>query len=195
MGNKSKKILVVLGHPRRESLCGALSRGYLEGAQMAGHEVRVLELGELAFDPILREQTRGEQPLEPDLVRAQEEIRWAEHLVFVYPIWWGGLPALLKGFLDRCLLPGFSFKYHENDPFWDRLLTGRTAHLLVTMGSPPWYFRWVSRAPGHQQMKRTILQFCGIKPVRVTNFGPVRRSRPELRARWLDQARELGRRA
>jgi NAD(P)H dehydrogenase (quinone) len=190
-----KRILIILGHPRSESLCGAIGRAYREGAQAAGHDVELLELGELAFDPILRERIRGEQLLEPDLQRAQAEIRRADHLVFVYPIWWGGLPALLKGFLDRCLLPGFSFKYHENDPFWDRLLTGRSAHLLVTMGSPPWYFRWISRAPGHLQMKRTILEFCGIRPVRVTNFGPVRRSKPELRERWIVQARDLGRRA
>ena len=81
------------------------------------------------------------QPLEPDLLDAQASITWAQHLVWVYPIWWGGLPALLKGFLDRIFLPGFAFKYRPNSALWDRLLTGRSAELLVTMDSPPWYYR------------------------------------------------------
>ncbi len=189
-----RKILVILGHPRSESLCGALSRAYVEGAEAAGHEVRQLELGALSFDPILRETVRGTQPLEPDLVRAQELITWAEHLVFVYPTWWGGMPALLKGFIDRCLLPGFAYRYHTGDPFWDRLLKGRSARLLVTMGGPAWYYRIFSRMPGHNQMKRTILHFCGIRPVRITNFGPVRNSKPARREAWLAKARQLGRR-
>lgn len=191
----NKKILVLLGHPESESLCGAISRQYIEGAQAAGHEVRLIELGSLNFDPILRRGYGKEQPLEEDLEKAQREILWAEHLVFVYPIWWGGMPALLKGFIDRCFLPGFAFKYHENDPFWDRLLKGRSAHLLVTMASPSWYFRWVSRMPGHNQMKRTILEFSGIGPVKVTSMGLVRRSNPEIRAKWLRRANEFGRRA
>ena len=191
----SKKILVILGHPQSESLCGALSRQYIEGARSAGHDVHLLDLGALKFDPILRQGYGEVQTFEPDLEQAQREILWAEHLVFVYPTWWGGLPALLKGFIDRCFLPGFAFKYHENDPFWDRLLKGRSAHLLVTMASPAWYFRGVSRMPGHNQMKRTILEFSGISPVRVTSLGLVRRSNPEIRAKWLRKAHEFGRRA
>lgn len=191
----NRKIVVILGHPGSESLCGALGRQYMEGAQEAGHEVRLLDLASLEFDPILRAGYRGEQPLEPDLVRAQADIVWAEHLVFVYPIWWGGMPALLKGFIDRLFLPGFAFKYHQNDPFWDKLLTGRSAHLMVTMDSPPWYFRWISRMPGHNQMKRTILEFCGVKPVMVTSLGSVKSSSPTLRTKWLDQARKFGRQA
>jgi len=94
----------------------------------------------------------------------------------------GRLPALLKGFLDRIFLPGFAFKYRPNSALWDRLLTGRSAELLVTMDSPPWYYRWVQRQPGHRQMKQTILEFSGIRPVRVHSFGPVIKS-SEARAR------------
>ena len=187
-----RKILVILGHPRSESLCGAIGQSYIEGAEAAGHEVRRLELGGLTFDPILRESVRGTQPLEPDLQRAQELISWAEHLVFVYPTWWGGMPALLKGFIDRVLLPGFAYRYHINDPFWDKLLRGRSARLLVTMGGPSWYYRLFSRMPGHNQMKRTILHFCGIRPVRITNFDMVRSSKPARRESWLAKARQLG---
>lgn len=191
----NKKILVILGHPAKTSFCGALAESYVTGAKESGHEVRLLELGALKFDPILHEGYTKIQELEPDLVEAREAITWAQHLVFVYPVWWGTMPALLKGFLDRVFLPGFAFKYRSGSQFWDRLLAGRSAHILVTMDTPPWYFRLVYRMPGHNQMKRTVLEFCGIKPVKITSIGPIRNSTVKSRERWLAKAGFYGRRA
>lgn len=191
----SKKILLILGHPSSESLCGHLADAYIEGARCSGSEVRQIRLGDLVFDPVLHDGYRKEQALEPDLLKAQEEIAWAEHLVFVYPTWWGAMPALLKGFIDRVFLPGFAFSYRKNSQLWDRLLAGRSAHLLVTMDTPPWYYRWVFRMPGHQQMRRTILEFSGIRPVRVTNFGPVRNATSDQKSEWARQSLALGRMA
>ena len=188
-----KKILVILGHPRQDSLCGALAAAYAEAARAAGAELRELTLADLAFDPVLHTGYGGEQPLEPDLAAAQQAILWADHLAFVYPTWWGGLPALLKGFVDRVFLPGFAFKYRKDSPWWDRLLTGRSARLLVTMDTPPWYYRWVYRMPGHNQMRRTILEYCGIRPVRISQFGRVKGSPTTQRAMWLEAARRAGR--
>lgn len=188
-----KRVLVILGHPRADSFCGAMAEAYASGAREAGHEVRLLAVGALTFDGILRHGFGPEQPLEPDLAAAQGDISWAQHLVFVYPIWWGAMPALLKGFIDRVLLPGFAFRYREGSHLWDRLLTGRSAHLLVTMDSPPWYYSLFSRAPGHNQMKRSILGFCGVAPVGISGFGPVRSSSRQKREGWLGQAKALGR--
>jgi putative NADPH-quinone reductase len=105
------------------------------------------------------------------------------------------MPALLKGFIDRIFLPGFAFKYREGSQFWDRLLSGRSAHLLVTMDTPPWYFRWVYRMPGHNQMKRTILEFCGIKPVTISSFGPIKNSSQKKREKWLTKVTAYGHQA
>jgi putative NADPH-quinone reductase len=113
--------------------------------------------------------------------------------VFVFPIWWGGIPALLKGFLDRVLLPGFAFKYRSNSPFPAQLLKGRSADLLVSMNTPPWYFRWVYRMPGLEQMRRTTLGFCGIRPQKTLTFGPVISSSTTQREAWLQQVRKLAR--
>jgi NAD(P)H dehydrogenase (quinone) len=190
-----KRILVIVGHPADESFCHALADAYAAAAQSAGHEVRRIALGALAFDPVLKNGYRQVQALEPDLVAAQESILWAEHLVFAYPIWWGAMPALMKGFIDRIFLPGFAFKYRKDSVWWDKLLAGRSARLLVTMDTPPWYFRWIYRMPGHNQMKHTILGFCGVKPVKITNFGPIRSSSPAQRERWIAQAAKLGARA
>jgi len=188
----SKRILVILGHPRKDSFCGALCNSYVEGAKTAGNEVQLIALGDLVFDPILHNGYATIQALEPDLLAAQAAITWAQHLVFVYPIWWGAMPTLLKGFIDRVFLPGFAFKFREGSQFWDRLLSGRSAHLLVTMDTPPWYFRWVYRMPGHNQMQRTILEFCGIKPVTISSFGSVKSSSQQKREKWLGQVRSYG---
>ena len=187
-----KRILVILGHPSADSLCAGLAQAYMEGARSAGAEVRLLSLGSLGFDPLLRAGYRGVQPLEPDLHAAQAQIAWAGHLVWVYPTWWGAMPALLKGFIDRVFLSGFAFKHHQGSSRWDKLLAGRSAQLLVTMDTPPWYYRWVQRSPGLHQMKKTILEFSGIRPVRVHEYGPVHSADAQRKQRWLEQARKLG---
>ncbi len=185
------RILLILGHPDAGRFCGALAEAYARGAN--AHEVRRLYLGTLAFDPVLWKGFTEGQPLEPDLQTAQEAIRWAEHLVFVYPTWWGGLPALLKGFVDRVFLPGFAFAYHPGGLGWDRLLKGRTAHLITTMDAPVWYYRWVARAPGLRELRDSILAFCGVKTTKTLLLGSVKRSDGERRTRWLAQAEGLGR--
>jgi putative NADPH-quinone reductase len=190
-----KRILMIYGSPKHGSLCHALGEAYAQGARGEGHVVRQIKLGELSFDPILHEGYDQSQMLENDLLEAQRQIHWAEHLVFVYPVWWGGMPALLKGFFDRVFLPGFAFKFRGRSQAWDKLLSGRTADLLVTLDTPPWYFRWIYGAPAHRQMVRTILGFSGIKTRRLAEFAPVRLSSEEQRQSWLRRAETLGCRA
>ena len=187
----SKRILVILGHPSHDSFCGALTERYVQAAKDAGHQVRELRLGALDFDPILREGYRQVQPLEADLLQAQADITWAEHLTFVYPIWWGAIPALLKGFFDRVFLPGFAFKYRPGKAFPEQLLRGRSADLLVTMDTPAWYYRWVYRMPGLHQMRKTTLAFCGIRPRKTLTFGPILGSTERQRETWLKQAQAI----
>jgi len=189
-----KKILVILGQPHRNSYNGALAQSYIEGARGADLDVREICLGDIKFDPCT---TTGAPPgpaLEPDLQKAQEAIRWAEHLVFVYPIWWGTIPAILKGFIERAFTPGFAVNFRKDSLLWDKLLTGRSARLIVTLNTPSFIYRWVFGRPGHTTMKRTVLGFCGVKPVRITEVGPMKNSTEEKRARWLQQVGDLGRR-
>lgn len=188
----SKRILVILGHPARHSLCAELANTYVEAARGAGNDVRLLCLGKMQFDPVLHEGYQKVQPLEPDLVTAQQALTWAEHVVLVYPLWWSAAPALLKGFFDRILLPGFAFKYRNDSVRCDRLLQGRTARLIVTMDNPPWYYRWLRGAPGVRQIQRDTLAFCGIAPAPVTCFGPVQGATAAQRDGWLATVRRLG---
>lgn len=188
----NKKVLIVLGHPNKQSFCGALAASYREGAAAADAEVRELNLGDLHFDPILRLGYKEIQELEADLVAAQDSIKWADHIVWVYPIWWGTMPALLKGFLDRTFLPGFAFKYRENSPWWDKYLTGRSARMIVTMDAPPIYDSLMYFGGGRRTMKKAVLEFCGIKPVKVSAFGSVKSSGEAKREKWLAAVNQLG---
>jgi len=185
-------VLVIIGHPRAGSLCHALADAYIEGAREAGARLERLDLRELAFCRDVEQRAMHLQATEPDIDRARRLLRWAEHIVFVYPTWWGTMPSLLKGFLDRVLLPGFAFRHAENAFGYEGLLGGRSAHLITTMDTPTLVYRLVYRAPGHNAMRRATLNFCGIEPVRITPFGSVLQSDTIERGRWLRRARLEG---
>jgi NAD(P)H dehydrogenase (quinone) len=180
-----RKIALILGHPNSGSYCAALADAYAHAAQAAGHELRWLRLHDMHFDPMLHAGYGKPQPLEPDLLKAQETLRWADHWVLIYPIWWGSFPALLKGFFDRVLLPGYAFRYRPNSSLWDKLLSGRNAQLITTQDTPSWYFRWVMGRPAHHQMRRTILGFCGVKTVGLKEITPIHGSTQVQRDRWM----------
>ncbi len=184
------KTLVVLGHPRTASLNGSLADAFVQGAREAGCQVARLNVGELEFALDVLAESPANHPLEPDLERARELIEWADHLVFVFPNWWGTMPARLKGFLDRVLLPGFAFR--ETDGHYYGMLHGRTAELITTMDVPPPVYRWIHRAPGQSALSRATLGFCGIECTRRTAFAPASHSEETVRQSWIERSRELG---
>lgn len=180
-----KKQLVIQGHADENSFCAVLARHYIAAANQAGSEIKVIDLAKLTFDPVLHQSYRVEQPLEPDLSDAQSKILWAEHLVWIYPNWWGSLPAKLKGFVDRTFLPGFAFEY-EGQGFPRKLLKGRSAEIFMTLDTPAWIYRFLMGAPGMKVMKSAILQFCGIHLLRYHLFGSILTSSDKQRRKWLD---------
>ena len=189
-----KKILIINGHPDEKSFCNSLAQSYKIGADSAVVECKLVNLYDLKFNPILYHGYRLITELEPDLLEIQQDILNANHLVLVYPNWWGTYPALLKGFIDRVFLPGFAFKYLEKSPLPAKLLKGKTARLIVTMDTPAWYYFMVNRKPGHNSMKIGILGFSGIKPVKISSFSPLRSSDEKKRKKWLAEVEKLGER-
>ena len=187
-----KNILIINRHPDKESFCFALSESYKMGAYKTNTSVKLTHLIDLKFNPILTYGYRKISELEPDLVQMQQDILWADHLVFVYPNWWSTVPALLKGLIDRIFVPGFAFEYKENSPFWDKLLKGKTARLIVTMDTPKWYYWLINKNSGHNAMKIGILEFCGIKPVKITVFSGIKSSDESKRKKWLEVIKILG---
>ena len=187
-----KKILIINGHPDSESFNAALAESYKKGAIASGAEVKEIIVRELQFNTNLQFGYRKRTELEPDLLNAQDKIRWAEHLVWIYPVWWGSIPAILKGFIDRVFLPGFAFKKRENSVWWDKLLTNKSARIISTLDQPAWYYWLVYRQPSNNAMKKLTLEFCGMSPVRVTTIGPIRLSKERYRAKWLSKIEQLG---
>jgi len=185
-----KRALVIYGHPRPDSFNQALARAWRDGARASGAEVRELVLADLEFDLVLRGQ-RGEVPLEPDLLEAQELIRWAEHIVLAFPVWWGNVPALVKGFFDRTFEPGFAFKFHGL-PFPERLLKGRSATLLTTMDMPWLVYRFLYQRAAHASLRWATFALAGIFPVRSLDFDRVRKRSESERRKMLHKASEAG---
>lgn len=185
-------VLIIAGHPRKESFSAALADAFREGALCANMNVRQVTLADICFNPNVVTESPRNQLAEDDIYYAQELIAWANHLVFVYPTWWGTMPALLKGFLDRVLTPGFAFEEREGGNGWEKLLTGKSAQLITTMDTPLWVYRWIYKSPGHNAMSQATLQFCGISPVRILSFSPIKNSSPEQRNRWLNKTRQAG---
>ena len=187
----TRHVLIILGHPAADSFGGAIAQSYLKGAQEAGHETKLLTLNQLQFDPVMHQGYKGSQTLEPSLQAAQADLQWAQEIVFIFPLWWGGMPALLKGFLDRTLLPGFAFKYEHNGKGLTPMLTGRTARIIITMDTPRWIDRWLYGSPVVRQFKYPILRFCGIKLKQVRYMSPIVKSTANQRTTWLKQMTEL----
>ncbi|MFU0504653.1 NAD(P)H-dependent oxidoreductase [Pseudaminobacter sp. NGMCC 1.201702] len=194
-----RRILVIVGHPdsNPKRLCRALADSYAEGARSAGHEVRQIDIAKLDI-PLLRsveEFQHGMIP--PDLRDAAEAIKRAEHIVFVFPLWLGTMPALLKAFLEQIMRPGLAFAYPETgkDGFAKTLLKGRSARVLVTMGMPAPIYRLWYLGHGIAGMRRNILNFVGISPVRETLYGLVEAVSDARRKKWIAAVRTLGERA
>ncbi|AZO21849.1 MULTISPECIES: NAD(P)H-dependent oxidoreductase [unclassified Mesorhizobium] len=194
----SRRILIVIGHPdpSPERLCRALAAAYAEGAQRAGHVVRKIDLAALEF-PLLRTTQEFEHGVVPDsLKEAAEAVIWAQHIVFVFPLWLGTMPAMLKAFLEQVMRPGVAFAYPDKGIGLPKtLLRGRSARLVVTMGMPAAVYRLWFLGHGLAGMRRSILNFAGIKPVRETLFGMIANASDAKRAGWMKQMQSLGERA
>lgn len=187
-----KKILIINGHPDSKSFNFAISEAYTKGAKSADADVKQLNIRDLDFEPNLKFGYRIRLELEPDLIDAQEKISWADHIVWIYPIWWYGMPSLMKGFIDRMFLPSFAFKFKRKFPFWEKLLKGRTARIITTANTPYWYYKFFMRSPATNQLKKGILQFSGISPVKTTYLYSIKESSPEKREGWLKKIEKMG---
>jgi putative NADPH-quinone reductase len=190
-----KRILLIQGHPDPcpDHLCHALARAYASGAAGAGHEVRATTVAQLDF-PLLRSQHQWEhEPLPAALRQVQEDITWSEHLVIFFPLWLGDMPALFKGFLEQVARPGFAFAGERMNPHAKKPLAGRSARVVVTMGMPALLYRLYFRAHSVKSLKRNILRFIGIKPVRETLIGKVGATDTGTVAGLVAMLEELGR--
>lgn len=187
----AKKILIINGHPNEESFNFALSEAYKKGALENGAKVDVINIKDLKFNLNLEFGYKKNMELESDLITSIEKIKWANHLVFVFPLWWGSFPAIMKGFIDRVFLPKITFDY--KDDVIEKLLKYKSARIITTMDQPGWYYKSINGEPSTKQLKNITLKFCGVGPVKTTYFGIVITSTKEKREKWLKKTENLGR--
>jgi len=187
-----KKILVINANPKSDSMCKSIAQQY---SHVAGskHELKQVDIGDMEFEINLMEGFNEVLPLEDDLLNFQDMVRWSEHIVIVSPVWWGTIPAKFKGVIDRAFLPGFAFKYIDGKATPTKLLKGRTSELIITLDTPPFWYRYVQGNVIYKQLKGSILGFTGIKNISSTYFGPVISSNEKNREKWLEKVQTMAR--
>lgn len=190
-----KRIYILNGHPAENSLNRTLAESYADAALNAGHEVRLTHLHDLAFDPDFGFGGYDtHKPLEAELEQVLADIEWSEHVVLTTPMWWGGLPAKLKGLFDRALLPGRTFNTRQTD--WmgmpTPMLSGRTGRVIMTSDTPGWFMRWIYRNAMLRQLRDQILGFVGIKPARITHFSGASHPKEGVVERWIAEIKGYG---
>jgi NAD(P)H dehydrogenase (quinone) len=188
-------ITIIVGHPQHATFCEAIGRAYEKGAIAAGHRAKLFMLAEMNFDPILHDGFRKEQPLESDLRAAYESLASCDHLVLIFPLWCGDMPALLKGFIERILQPDLIVRQNTESAMNWHIFANKTARIIMTMGMPVSIYRWWYRGHALKLLTRNILHFIGIKPVQHTLYGMIGTSKPEARERWLREVEALGKAA
>jgi NAD(P)H dehydrogenase (quinone) len=191
---KKKKVFILLGHPDKDTLNGALADEYERGAKELQCEVRRMNLGEIQFDPILHKGYKEIQKLEPDLEIFKENVRWADHFVVFYPSWWSTMPALLKGLFDRVWLPGFAYNFIEGGYMWKRLMKGKSASMIVTSDTAP-LIQWLIFGDTTNELKKGILWFSGFGPIYVHKFGYLKHFGQKRADRIKNKVYNLGREA
>lgn len=169
-----RKILVINGHPDKESFNTAIADKYIKTALDLGAEIRYLHIGTLNFNPNLQFGYRQRMELEPDLLKALEDIHWSDHQVWIHPIWWLGMPSIMKGFFDRAFLPGITFRSHKSKPT-EGLLKGKTGRIITTAGDMTLeVYQNVYKSSGLVQLRQGILEYCGVKIIQHDFIGPLR---------------------
>lgn len=187
----SKRILVLAANPKTDSFISYLAEAYASSAEEK-HEVQLLKISDMEFNLDLSGGYTDKHSMEDSLKSFQVSLEWCDHLVIFTPIWWGSLPAKLKGLIDRTFLPGFAFQYEKGKLIPKKLLQGKTARIVMTMDTPPWYYVLIQGAPAIKQLKVATLKFVGFNSVKSKMIGPIISSTKESRAKWIDDVSKLG---
>ena len=183
------KHLIVYAHPNPASFNHAIKEMLVRVLKEKGQEVRTRDLYALGFDPVLKagdfeELLAGKVPA--DIAAEQEHIRWAEQLTFLYPVWWGRMPSITMGYLDRVFSKGFAYDYGPTGPVG--LLPEKKAYAFSTMGAP---LAIAESSGGIKSMEQIIdnetFRFCGMEMVGHKYFGSVPTVTVEERRKMLDE--------
>ncbi|GAA1776983.1 NAD(P)H-dependent oxidoreductase [Leucobacter iarius] len=178
--------LVIDGHPNPDSLTSAIARSYADGHG----DARLLALRDLDFDPHMRFGYRKRIPIEADLQDARDALHAAERIVIATPMWWASVPALLKGFFDRALLPQQEYRMSPVG-LPQGLLTGRRGRMYLLADTPRIALPFVG-TPAARQVSRHTMRYCGVRPFPVRRMLGVGAASERQRERWIAEAARTG---
>lgn len=185
-------VLILQGHPdtSKTHLCHAIADSYRTAAEQNGHHVEVITIADQDI-PFLRSKAEWEgRDLPPVAIEGQAAVGAADHIVLIYPLWMGDVPAIVKAWIEQVLRKGFAFEMDRKG--WSAALKGKSARVIVTMGMPGFIYRWFFFAHSLRSLERNILKFCGIKPVRRSIFGNAEDPSGQAQKRFLQKAAQLG---
>jgi NAD(P)H dehydrogenase (quinone) len=191
----NKKVYLILAQPSKASLSHASFESIKKGLETAGHEVKTLDLYEENFNPVLvfnENKRKRDLQYDPETQIYREAITWADHLIFVFPIWWSGMPAILKGFIDRVFAKGFAYEYDKNSNMIG-LLKGKTAWIVTHYDAPDIvrFIPFIIHDYG-VVLKNQVLKSCGFTKVKYYSISSLIGSTSEKRNKWLRKLYELG---
>lgn len=189
----TKQICIVQGHPHDNPshFCRALGSAYQESAEAAGHGVDMVDLGKMDI-PFLRDPKDFPKPPARQFIEAQKKVKSADHIVVFYPLWLGTMPALVKAFFEQLTRNEFAIAETEG-PGWPRkMLKGKSARVVVTMGMPASAYKVFFGAHGVKSFEVAILGMAGFKPIKDTLIGGAGNLSPKKAKKHLARMRELG---
>ena len=196
------KTLIVYNHPYEGSFCNAILSAALEGSSEGGHHCRVIDLDKDGFDPVMRPKDllaftkigkgdlSGLQDLDPIVREYKKKLEWAEHLAFIFPIWWMSTPALTKGFIDKVIFPGIAYEM-EGGKMESRLESLKKVTVISTMNTPADIYRDVYGNAIEKTLIAGTFNKIGIREVDWFSFNKVRYTSKEQRQEWLEMVKDI----
>lgn len=192
-----RKICIIDGHPDGDParLIHSLADAYAEGAVQAGHTVNRIRISELDF-PLLASTADFETPPPEPMLSERNKIASADHVVILFPLWLGGMPAKLRGFFEQAARASFFIGLATAGSHWpSRMMEGKSAHTIITMGMPGLVYRFGMDAGGLKALERGILGLSGFQPLKHTILGGMGSVTLEKFTHLSEQMREFGRAA
>ena len=192
------KTLIIYYHPHEGSFCSAIRDAVISGLEVGKHEYKLVDLGLDEFDPVMRAKDLkvfamagriGEEGLEgvdPIVLKYMKKLRWAEHIVMIFPIWWMSMPAMMKGFVDKVIFPGVVYKMEGGNLV--SMLSGlKQVTIITTMNTPSDVYKSMFNNSIEGSLIKGTFNKIGIHDIRWISLNMVKQVGDEKRWVWLDE--------
>lgn len=186
------RVLIVYNHPYSGSFCNAILNAVTNGLQKAHHQVDLIHLNRDNFNPVMTEADLkafiAHKPIDPQVIQYNERLKAADHLIFIFPIWWDIMPAQTKGFIDRVLFPGVVYDHHPRGFGLIPLLKNlKSITLITTMNKPRWLYALFIGNLIQKVMLKSVFKTMGYKNLSWISFTAVKAVGHRKRVMWLQK--------